>query len=52
MEENKVFESIKHIDEEENEYVISFEESIPDVVVSRFKDLSELEKECAERKQQ
>lgn len=39
-------------DEESEEYVISFEESIPDVTVSRFKDLAELEKECAERKQQ
>lgn len=38
-------------DEESDEYVISFEDSIPDVTVSRFKDLAELEKECADRKQ-
>lgn len=45
--------TIEH-DEETDEYVISFEDSdcIPDVTVSRFKDLAKLEKECAERKQQ
>lgn len=44
-------ETIEH-DEEDDEYVIFFTSDVPDIVVSRFKDLEELEKEHAERKQQ
>ena len=44
-------ETIEH-NEEDDEYVISFTSDITNVVVTRFKDLAELEKECAERKQQ
>ena len=47
----ELIETIEH-DEETEVYVITFTSDIPDVVVTRFKDLAELEKECAERKQQ
>ena len=47
----ELIETIEH-DEETEVYVITFTSDIPDVTVTRFKDLAELEKECAERKQQ
>ena len=47
----ELVDTIEH-DEESEVYVITFISDIPDVVVTRFKDLAELEKECAERKQQ
>ena len=40
------------LDEETNEYVISFTENMPNVVVSKFKSLEELMQERAERKQE
>ncbi|MBR5596642.1 MAG: hypothetical protein IKW30_04455 [Lachnospiraceae bacterium] len=46
-----LIDTIEH-DEESDQYLISFTSDIPDIVVSRFKDLEELEKEHAERKQQ
>ena len=39
-------------DEESDEYVISFEEDMPNIVVSRYKTLEELEQERATRSQQ
>lgn len=46
-----LIDTIEH-DEESDQYLISFSSDIPDIAVSRFKDVEELEKECAERKQQ
>lgn len=42
--------SVEH-DEETGEYVLSFTENVPDVVVSRFKTKEELEQEHAAKKQ-
>jgi len=46
----ELIENIEH-DEETEVYVISFTSDIPDVVVTIFEDLVELEKEHIERKQ-
>ena len=50
IEENWI-ESIEH-DEESDEYVISFEKDMPNIVVSRYKMPEELEQERAARSQQ
>lgn len=47
----ELIDNIEH-DEETEVYVITFTNDIPDIVVTKFKDLAELEKERAERKQQ